>query len=187
MFLKFLTIKHVKFFTLLILFFSLNSHSLQADRDQPIKISSKKADLNDVSQEYFLTGDVVLVKGSLKIEGDKAVILIDPEGYQKISVIAPPNQLAKFSQRMDGPNNEVSEGQGDFIFYDEKAETLIIKGQANAKKKAGGKLIDEINADSIEYALDTEKYKALSSLGKPVKTFIAPQRTKDKVKLFDAK
>lgn len=166
---------------------SWHAYSLQSDRDQPIKISSKKADLNDVVQEYFLSGDVVIIKGSLRIEGDKAVIIVDPEGYQKINVIAAPNSLAKFSQKMDGPDNEITEGLGDLIFYDEKAESLLIKGRANAKKKSGSKLIDQIHADSIEYALDTEKYKALSGQNKKVKTMIAPQRTKEDVRLFDAK
>jgi lipopolysaccharide export system protein LptA len=168
--------------------FSLHSYALQSDRDQPIKISSNKADLKDVIQEYFLTGNVVIIKGSLRIEGDKAVILVDPEGYQKISVIAPPKQLAKFSQKMDGPDNETSEGHGELIIYDEKAESLLIQGNANARKKSGAQLIDQIYAEQITYALDTEKYNAVSKdKSKPVKTLIAPQRAKENLKLFDAK
>jgi lipopolysaccharide export system protein LptA len=184
---KHLFLKAIQLCVLSICLISLKAYSLQTDRDQPIKISSKKADLNDVVQEYFLTGDVVIIKGSLRIQGDKAVIVVDPEGYQKITVIASPNLLAKFSQKMDGPDNETTEGQGDLIFYDEKAESLLIKGRANAKKKSGSQLIDEINAESIDYALDTEKYKALSGQDKKVKTMIAPQKQKESVKLFDAK
>lgn len=185
--LRFMTIA-VKVLFISLSFFSLHSYALQSDRDQPIKISSNKADLKDVIQEYFLTGNVIIIKGSLRIEGDKAVILVDPEGYQKISVIAPPKQLAKFSQKMDGPDNETSEGYGELIIYDEKAESLLIQGNANARKKAGAQLIDQIYADQITYALDTEKYNAVSTdKSKPVKTLIAPQRAKENLKLFDAK
>ena len=165
-----------------------HAFGLRSDRDQPIKMSSDQADLNDVTQEYVLTGNVILIKGSLRIEGDKAVVLVDPEGYQKISVIAPPNQLAKFNQRLDGSGNENTEGYGDLIFYDEKKEQLLIKGNALAKKRSGTKLLDQIEADAIEYALDTEKYRATNSPSKNrVRTIISPSREQETVKLTDQK
>jgi len=165
---------------------AFNANALQADRDQPINMSADQADLNDVTQEYVLTGNVVLIKGSLRVEGDKAVVVIDPEGYQSISVVAPPNQLAKFRQRLDGPGNEITEGYGDFIFYDEKKEQLLIRGNAVAKKRAGSKLLDQIQAETIEYALDTERYRAISSNPQTrVRTMIAPTRAQENVKLMD--
>jgi hypothetical protein len=40
----------------------------------------------------------------MRISGDRAVIIVDPEGYQQISVIAPASSVAKFSQKIELDN-----------------------------------------------------------------------------------
>jgi len=162
--------------------------ALQKDRNEPINLSANKAEFNDVSQEYVLSGNAIILKGSMRISGDRAVIIVDPEGYQQISVIAPASSVAKFSQKIEGPGNEVTECEGDFIMYDTKTEILVIRGNAHAKKIVGTSWRDKISAQEIYYDLATEKYQAVSQDSKqPVKTIIAPQRAKDSIKLFDAK
>lgn len=163
-------------------------YALQKDRNEPINLSANKAEFNDVSQEYVLSGNAVILKGSMRISGERAVIVIDPEGYQQITVIAAANSLAKFSQKMEGPDNAITECSGDFIMYDTKTEILVIRGRASAKKMVGTNWRDQVVAQEINYDLATEKYQAISqSSQQPVKTVIAPQRTKENVKLFDAK
>jgi lipopolysaccharide export system protein LptA len=154
-----------------------SSYALKEDRNQPIKLTADQAQLDDTSQEYVLIGNVKIVKGSLVVVGDKAVVIVDPEGYQQITVISKPGELADFSQRMDGPYNETTEGHGEFIFYDGKAETLLIKGQASAKKRVGINWRDKLEANEIFYDLATEKFRATSNDPKvPVKSIIAPKR-----------
>ena len=166
-----------------LLVFSTQSFALQSDRNQPTKLSSNKADFDDVSQEYVLQGNAKITKGSLIIEGEKATIVVDPEGFQLITVIAPTNKPAKFSQLMDSPAGERIEGEGDVIFYDAKAETLLIKGKATARKRQGIHWRDKLDAEEINYDLATEKYDAVSSANsKPVKSILSP-RIKESNKL----
>lgn len=166
-----------------LLSFSTQVFALQSDRNQPTKLSSNKADFDDVSQEYILQGNAKITKGSLLIEGEKATIVVDPEGFQQITVIAPANKPAKFSQLMDSPAGERIEGEGDVIFYDAKAETLLIKGNATARKRQGIHWRDKLDAEEINYDLATEKYDALSSNNsKPVKSVLSP-RIKESNKL----
>ena len=66
--------------------FSINSYALEQDRKQPIELSADQAKFDDVSQEYILIGHAKITKGSLVIHGDKAIVIIDPEGFQKITV-----------------------------------------------------------------------------------------------------
>lgn len=160
----------------LILSMTSNSFALKEDRNQPIKLNADEAKLDDVTQEYVLIGNVKLVKGSLVIVGDKAVVIVDPEGYQQITVVSKPGELADFSQRMDGPYNESIEGHGEFIFYDGKAETLLVKGKANAIKRIGINWRDKLDANEIFYDLTTEKFKATSNDPKSrVRSIIAPK------------
>ena len=154
-----------------------SSYALKEDRKQPIKLDADQAKMDDTSQEYVLIGNVKIVKGSLVVSGDKAVVIVDPEGYQQITVVAKPGELADFSQRMDGPYNETVEGRGEFIFYDGKAETLLIKGQASAIKRVGINWRDKLDANEIFYELATEKFRATSSNAQtPVRSIIAPKR-----------
>ena len=157
--------------------------ALKSDRNQPTRLSSNKADFDDVSQEYVLQGKAKITKGSLVVEGEKATIVVDPEGFQLITVIAPANMPAKFSQLMDGPEGDRIEGEGDVIFYDAKAETLLIKGKASARKRQGIYWRDKLNAEEINYDLATEKYDAVSTASsKPVKSILSP-RIKESNKL----
>ena len=153
-----------------------NSFALKEDRNKPIKLNADEAKLDDVSQEYVLIGNVKIVKGSLEVSGDRAVVIVDPEGYQQITVASKPGELADFKQRMDGPYNETVVGRGEFIFFDGKADTLIIKGQATAKKWVGVNWRDKLDANEIFYDLATEKFRATSNNPKnPVKSILAPK------------
>ena len=157
--------------------FSINSYALEQDRKQPIELSADQAKFDDVSQEYILIGHAKVTKGSLVIHGDKAIVIIDPEGFQKITVSSKVGELADFSQKIDGPYQETTEGHGEFIFYDGKEQTLLIKGRASAKKHQGPRWKDKLDADEISYNMDTEKYLAVSASTNPiVRTVIAPKR-----------
>ena len=154
-----------------------SSYALKEDRNQPIKLNADEAKMDDTSQEYVLIGNVKIVKGSLVVSGDKAVVIVDPEGNQQITVVAKPGDLADFRQRMAGPYNEIVEGRGEFIFYDGKAETLLIKGQGSAKKLMGINWRDKLEANEIFYELATEKFRATSNNPQsPVRSIIAPKR-----------
>lgn len=150
--------------------------ALQSDRNEATQLSADKAEFDDVAQQYLLFGNAKITKGTLSIKGAKAVIVVDPEGYQKINVSSGPKHLAYFSQKMDGPGNYFSEGQGETILYDAKSETLLIKGQASVKRRSGLALKDKIIAQEINYDLASEKYRAsATSRSAPVKSILAPK------------
>ncbi|MEI7531718.1 MAG: lipopolysaccharide transport periplasmic protein LptA [Betaproteobacteria bacterium] len=166
-------------------FTSSPSYALKSDQDQPIKLFSDNADFNDVTQEYVLTGHAIIIKGSLKVTGDKAVIVTDPEGFQKISVIAKAPNIATFSQQMDGPNHDLTDGQGELIIHEAKTDKLLISGNAIVKRLRGSVVKDLLISDQIDYDLLTEKYIAsIKTPGKLVKSTLAP-RTPEKFKITD--
>ena len=164
-----------------------NSFALQSDQSKPTNFKADKVDFNDVNQEYFLTGHVVVSRGSILVKGAKAVVVVDPDGFQKISVIGDAMQLAEFSQQLDGTTIEFIHGEGELILYEEKNDSLLITGQAFTVRSSGEQWRDKLYADQIQYNLFTEKYQAISKGDKNfAKSFLSP-KYKESPKLFDVK
>jgi lipopolysaccharide export system protein LptA len=164
-------------FCLLLAFYHPLVFALKTDTNQATKLSSDRADFNDVTQEYILTGHVVIIKGSIVIKGAKAVVTVDPEGYQQITVVGNADQLASFTQQLDKPDPEFMDGEGDLIFYEAKKNQLLLSGQAYTNRRKGLQSIDKLVADKINYDLYTEEYSAVSKeLNKPTRTVLAPRK-----------
>ena len=58
----------------------------KADKDKPIVLEAEKVSVNDVKQIYDLNGQVLLIKGSILVNGENGHIRVDPEGYEFIDV-----------------------------------------------------------------------------------------------------
>jgi lipopolysaccharide export system protein LptA len=152
--------------------------ALKTDQNQPTKLSADKADFNDVNQEYILTGHVVIIKGSIVIKGSRSVVVVDPDGYQKITVVGDDQKLASFTQQLDKPTPEFMDGEGDLILYEAKNDQLLLTGHAYTARRQGSLWKDKLVADKIEYDLYTEEYKAISENSKKLtRTIIAPSQT----------
>jgi lipopolysaccharide export system protein LptA len=163
-----------------------NAWALKTDQNQPTKLASDTADFNDVNQEYILTGHVVIIKGSIVIKGVKAVVVVDPEGYQKITVIGNDAVQASFTQQMDKPNPEFVDGQGDLILYEAKNDQLLLSGQAYTVRRHGLMWKDKLLADQIQYDLYTEEYKAISSGSQKMTQSILGPREAQKIELTNS-
>ncbi|MFM1870328.1 MAG: hypothetical protein RLY99_1072 [Pseudomonadota bacterium] len=151
-----------------------NVQAEKADKDKPIALSSDKAQFDDVNQIYHLENNVLLIKGTLIIRGEKAHVKIDPEGYQLATIFAKPGGLASLRQRRDTGLDEYIDGQADWIQYDAKSETAILVGKAKMSQLSGTKISDQVNGDRIHYDGQTEKYNAISE--KLVKSTLSPRR-----------
>lgn len=170
-------ITFIKLSLIIFLIQTPQSFALKSDQSQPTKFTADKVDFNDVTQEYVLSGKVVVQRGSILVKGVKAVVVVDPEGFQRISVIGDANQLAEFTQQLDAPTTEFIEAQGELILYDARDDNLLITGQAYTVRRSGTKLRDQLQADQIQYNLFTEKYQALSrDLAKPTQSILFPKQ-----------
>ena len=114
---------------LLVAGFITSPHAEKADQDKPIILEAEKISANDVQQVYELDGDVLLIKGSILITGEKANIKVDPEGFEYIDVQGSPKVIASFRQRREGPANEFMQGLGQNFSYNAKTEFLTLTGR----------------------------------------------------------
>jgi lipopolysaccharide export system protein LptA len=160
--------------------------ALKTDESKPTQLFSDNADFNDVTQEYILTGNVTIKKGSLIVKGAKAVVITDPEGYQKITVIGDAVNVAQFSQQLDKPTPEFMDGEGDLIFYEAKFDQLLLSGHAYTVRRLGDRKKDQLTADEIHYDLYTEEYTAVSKTDQKLTKSILSPRQEPSLKLTNA-
>ncbi len=139
----------------------------KADQDKPLILNADSVSINEVEQKYKLQGDILLIKGSIVVTGDKGDILVDPEGYQFIEVKGDAKSLATFRQRREGPANEFMQGIGKNVNYNGKQEVLILLGDANMKRLLNMQMRDHLRGGKIEYRDDTQEYRVSPPANQP--------------------
>ena len=139
----------------------------KADQDKPLIINADSVLINEVEQKYKLQGDILLIKGSIVVTGDKGDILVDPEGYQFIEVRGDAKSLATFRQRREGSANEFMQSFGNDVNYNGKQEVLILLGDASMKRSLNMQMRDHLRGGKIEYRDDTQEYRVSPPANQP--------------------
>jgi len=128
---------------LLILGFLVHAASAlaeQADSSKPTQIEANKMQADDVRRLTIFEGDVVVTRGTLKIQADKIVVHQDAEGYQHSTATGKP---VRFRQKLDPkpPATEGGwmEGEAQRIELDDKSGKIELFEAARVNR-AGDKV-----------------------------------------------
>lgn len=131
----------------------------KADANKPTNIEANQMAYDDVKQINTFTGDVVLVRGTLVLKGDRMVVTQDPAGYQYATLYAKRGEKATFRQKRDGgPNLWIDGEAADRIEYDTKSEVAKFYLNARIRLLEGAKPTDEVEGDFISYDSKQEFY-----------------------------
>jgi lipopolysaccharide export system protein LptA len=130
---------------------AFNAQAEKADSGKQAVINYDSLYVDEVTQTTVLTGQVVVTKGTLVLEADKAVIKESPEGDMYVTLTAAPGKLANFRQKRDGGPNLWVEGQAQRIEYDERANVMKLFSDARIRQLEGTKMTDEIQSAFISY------------------------------------
>ena len=156
----------------------------KADSEKPTQIDAKRGQYNDLKQTGWYEGGVVLVKGTLRIEGARLDFRKDPDGYEYAIVVGEKGAMATFRQRRDGTRpgiEEIVEGRAERIEYDGKAETMKLINRASWRRLENEQARDEIAGGLILYDSRNATYNA-SGDGKSddgrMRTIIGPRQDK---------
>ena len=122
----------------------------KADSAKPTVIEADQGSADDLRQSRTLTGNVVLVRGTLVMKAGRAQVTEDPQGYQFVTFWAAPGALATFRQKRDGGDLWV-EGEAERIEYDNKSEVVKLFSRARLKRLEGSAPSDEVEGAFISY------------------------------------
>ena len=139
------------------------AHAEKADSEKEAVVTARSGLVDDIKQTKTLTGDVVLVKGTLTMKAGRALITEDPQGYQFITFWADPGKLATFRQKRDGAGDLWVEGEAERVEYDNKTEVVKLFSKAKLTRLEGTKVTDVANGAFISYDSRNEVFKLENS------------------------
>ena len=132
------------------------AHAQTGDREQAVVINADRAEYSEQKQQQTLTGNVTITQGSLKIEADKIIVILDNGDLGHMDAYGQP---ARFQQLDD--NGELTRGQGDHIAYSSNNGQLLIKKNArlNTPQQA-------LSGEEIDYNINTHSARAEGGEGR---------------------
>jgi len=131
----------------------------KADSEKEAVITAERGHVDDVKQVRTLTGNVVLVKGTLTMKAGRAQITEDAQGYQFIIFWAEAGKLATFRQKRDGEGDLWVEGEAERVEYNNKTEVVKLFSKAKLTRLEGKKPTDVVNSAFISYDSRKEEFQ----------------------------
>lgn len=167
-------------FTFILLLACGLAHAEKADKAKPAIIDSAKVVVNELTQTRVFEGSVSIVKGTMVISAERVELKVDAEGYQTMTATGSASKPAKFKQKREGLDETV-EAQSVTLFFDGKADTILLTDQAIMRRMAKGVPQDEVRGAVIKYANQTEFYEVKggptsSDAGGRVRTVLMPRQ-----------
>lgn len=126
----------------------------RADRDKEANVTADHSTLDDLHQVEVLTGHVVLIKGTMRLTGERMEHRQDERGYQYYVVTAAPDDLATFHERRDPMREGVEstlDGYAERIEYDDRSDRVFLYRRALVKRFENDELRDELSGARIIY------------------------------------
>jgi lipopolysaccharide export system protein LptA len=162
-------------FTLLLAYGSAQAE--KADKTKPAIIDSDKVTINEVTQTRVFEGNVLMAKGTMLISAERVELKVDAEGYQTMSATGTASKSTKFKQKREGLD-ETLEAESVALFFDGKADTILLTDQAIMRRMAKGVQQHEVRGALIKYSNQTGSIEVLggptsSDAGGRVRTVIS--------------
>ena len=146
----------------------------KADRDKPTQVEANRMSADDARRLNVFEGDVVVSKGTMRLNADRLVVRQDAEGFQSATATGRP---ARFRQRQDPKPGEKEGiwvvGEALRIELDDREQKIELFERARVNR--GG---DEVAGDYILVDQRSEFYQVSSGKGAAkgrVKAVIQPK------------
>ncbi len=158
---------------------TVTAHAEKADKNKPAIIDSEKASVNELTQTRVFEGNVIITKGTMVIKAERVELKVDPEGYQTMLGTGSAAKPATFKQKREGLDETV-ESESTTLFFDGKADTILLTDKAIVRRLAKGVQQDEVRGAVIKYFNQTEFYDVKggptsSEANGRVRTVLAPR------------
>jgi lipopolysaccharide export system protein LptA len=127
----------------------------KADRDKPMRIEADAMRHDEGKLLTHFTGQVVALKGTMVLRGARMEVQQDKNGQQTAHIWAAPNERVFFRQKREGVD-EFTEGEGEMVIYDSKADVVTLVQRAEVRILRGTVLADQITGQKIVFNNSTE-------------------------------
>jgi lipopolysaccharide export system protein LptA len=117
---------------------------------QAMHIEADALRYDDQRQISVFSGNVVLTRGGITIEGERIEVRQDALGYQYGNITAALGQRARFTQLREGMDETVI-GESNTIEYDGRADVFKLLGDAILRRLRGGAEADIMSGQVIVY------------------------------------
>lgn len=139
-------------------FYIANAVAEKADKQKPMYIEADSISVDDANKVQNLLGNVIVTKGTMRLEANSVTITEDEIGYQKGVALAGKNKLVKFQQKRDNSPDYIR-GEAEKITFDSNAEVAEMFGRAWVSV---GK--DEVRGSYIRYDSFNETFDVRSNV-----------------------
>ena len=176
--------KHHKWVGWLLLVAVANVWGLSTDREKPIEIEADAAEADDGRGVTIYTGDVIIIQGTMRIDGDVVTIHFDEN--QDITKVVAEGTPAKFRQKPDG-DEEFQNAEAKTLEFYTATDTMVLLGNAvswqgenriQAEKIVYDTRLGKVKADSTRTLADSEDTQEDAGGSDRVKITIAPKKKK---------
>lgn len=133
------------------LLFSPYSQALRTDAEQPIHIEGDDAEIDQSNETIVYTGSVEVVQGTLRVFGDRMVVMIKGDQVERIITEGGP---ARYQQELEDEQGEV-EAEAQSIVYHTSAERIYLNGEATLTQMG-----NTLTGESIRYDIVNGKVDA---------------------------
>ena len=153
---------------------STNALADKQDSNQPMKLRSERATLDDYKKTYDYLGSVHMTQGTRVLTADRLLIKQDAAGFHQNTAFGSTDKLAHIKQR-ESQNKGWMEGWAQRIEYDDRTDKFYFYDQARIKTTN-----DDAQGEVIIYDNLTERYQilakgqALPEVAKPLPAQPAP-------------
>jgi len=161
----------MKLLLILLFLFSLPAKAEKADKEKPTELEANRMSADDVRRMNIFEGNVVLTKGTMRVQAERIVVRQDAEGFQYATATGKP---VRFRQRQDPKPTEKEgewmDGEALRIEIDERAGKVELFERARVNR--GG---DEVTGNHIMVDQRSEFFSVKSDEGGRVKAVIQPK------------
>ncbi len=129
------------------------SWALGTDREQPIKIVSDSADIDDKSGIAIYKGNVVMTQGTTQLTGDIVTIKSQNRSVNEVIAVGKP---AHYKELQDGDQGELKSWGNTIHYYVEKEKIVLLESARVLQKE------DVVKGKRIDYDMKTQRISAQS-------------------------
>lgn len=138
-------------FALMCVLITPSSQALRTDAEQPIHIEGDDAEIDQSNETIVYTGSVEVVQGTLRVFGDRMVVMIKGDQVERIITEGGP---ARYQQELEDDQGEV-EAEAASIVYHTSAERIYLNGEATLTQMG-----NTLKGESIRYNIVEGKVDA---------------------------